>query len=1007
MFRMFHESRKKSFGFKCIANALIILLSFNISTVYALPQVSEVVSGSADFAVNGSTMQINASDNSIVNYNSFNIESNEFVNVTLPSNDSRMLNRVVGGDLSRLMGHLSSNGLFILVNPNGMLVGSEGYIDASKLILSTRDISNKDFLKGDFLFSKNSKGTDRYILNEGTINIKEGGFGVLIAGAVENGGTIITPMGKSVLAGGDAVRLHLSKDDLVSVTIDKPTASTIYDFDGNPITDQLSNTWEIQADGGAVIFKAEALPNIFEKAINLDGFVQANKLQNKNGVISLVSSGKVDVSGFVEAPRVEVGDSIIAADNLFIDQDFFGGLELVVTPKGIKNGVQVFNFDRNANEIRMEYEYFQDSSFKDLTREERIIDEKTFSIAGGTRTETDTKIQRLSLGESKTDWLYTFNGAVTGDWTQITKSALGLKSEQENTRETQINPNGSRTSSETKFHEKSEGLAVTYNLDNLNSKNSTVRTVDQEKETKSFASAENKTQLTGYGDFQSEKSKSLAVIDEHTVTTTQNLENPSSKVVLDSTSEKEVGEIADTTTKREKTNDGLKITKTIKKKSDVSLNKTDITSGNTAEVTTNSKEQKTLNSLEKQVTVIQNLARGQQVVTTNSKATSHTKENKQIDSQAGKTVSNTKISNDIKQNTDTQSVEQFSYQKFNTNIPVLKNPAVANGPKQDPVLIRDRITKEYREIETANEGHAHSKTATLMNWGTTSFNNGNGWSGYETITNSKSSSLSEYSSNYSAKEKSNRQIQDKVQQTVTEKVLGKNGRMESVQVKKLVSQPVQIENMERETLQKSSTTALSEQKTTTWSKNSFQTQKANNGSMTQQKVEQDSISESTYEGKSEASMESKYKFEYGSLKAGAKTLNTEFEKANLKVAAAPAKMDLAAPLSVQKVETKSNMVNQTSMVSQFISKLRGMITTNTSSGKDGTTTVQKSDFKTDISGASVINSKTKVDYETKVNNGPVMKSSYSSQSTSARASQQSINQKSQTTTFTKTPAPRR
>ena len=38
-----------------------------------LPQIAEVVSGSAQVQVNGSTMEIQAADNTVINYNSFNI----------------------------------------------------------------------------------------------------------------------------------------------------------------------------------------------------------------------------------------------------------------------------------------------------------------------------------------------------------------------------------------------------------------------------------------------------------------------------------------------------------------------------------------------------------------------------------------------------------------------------------------------------------------------------------------------------------------------------------------------------------------------------------------------------------------------------------------------------------------------------------------------------------------------------------------------------------------------
>ncbi|MBW2674859.1 MAG: filamentous hemagglutinin N-terminal domain-containing protein, partial [Deltaproteobacteria bacterium] len=302
-----------------------ILMFMMAKSVFSLPEVEEVVSGSADIQCpEANSMTINATDNTIINFTSFDILENESVFVTLPSVDSRILNRVTGNDASDLFGALSCNGLFILVNESGIHVGPNAQIDAGRLILSTRDITDSNFLSGNYLFQKMSQQQlDMLLLNEGTINITEGGYGVLIAGAVENKGIITAPASKIALAGGDAIRLDIAGGGLISVAIEMETASTIMDYQGNPITDQIKNTGTLEANGGTVILKAESVADVFEKVINLEGFVTANTVEQNGGTIRIVAEGDVRTNAEIRATNIEIGDpSQVTPDNLMMDGGF-------------------------------------------------------------------------------------------------------------------------------------------------------------------------------------------------------------------------------------------------------------------------------------------------------------------------------------------------------------------------------------------------------------------------------------------------------------------------------------------------------------------------------------------------------------------------------------------------------------------------------------------------------------------------------------------------------------
>ncbi|MFC1480189.1 filamentous hemagglutinin N-terminal domain-containing protein, partial [Candidatus Omnitrophota bacterium] len=307
---------------KILLIAFAIFLAGAVS-VFALPKVDEVVSGEVDIELkDANTMAITASDNAIINFQSFDIMKNESVLVTLPTVDSQILNRVLGNDPSDLLGNLECNGLFILVNESGIYVAPDATISAGSIILSTRDISDTNFVNKEYLFKKLSpEQLDMLLLNEGEISITNGGFGVLVAGAVENKGIITAPAGKVVLAGGDAITLAIADNGRISVAIDEETASTIMDYEGRPITDQIQNTGTIEAAGGTVILEAKSITDIFRCTMNLEGVVMANKIEAEDGQIRVVADRDVILNAEMQATTVEVlsDDDIIVKSNIITD----------------------------------------------------------------------------------------------------------------------------------------------------------------------------------------------------------------------------------------------------------------------------------------------------------------------------------------------------------------------------------------------------------------------------------------------------------------------------------------------------------------------------------------------------------------------------------------------------------------------------------------------------------------------------------------------------------------
>ena len=292
-----------------------ILLLGAFGPAYALPEVDNVASGDVQIQYpDQNTLQINASDKAIINYKSFDIRQNESVVVNLPSSQNMLLNRVIGDKVSEIFCSLTCNGIFMLVNPNGINIGPTANIDVAGLVASTRDITNSDFLSSHYVFEKMSKDQlDLLLLNQGNITIRDGGFGVLIAGAIENTGVIAARLGTISLAAGDMVTLGLSENGLISIAIDLPTAKEVYDYEGKPVSDQIRNIGILEARSGSILMKAESINNVFKKAINLEGYVNAAKLdKHADGTIHLASKGEIVVNADINATNIIIGEENIA-----------------------------------------------------------------------------------------------------------------------------------------------------------------------------------------------------------------------------------------------------------------------------------------------------------------------------------------------------------------------------------------------------------------------------------------------------------------------------------------------------------------------------------------------------------------------------------------------------------------------------------------------------------------------------------------------------------------------
>jgi filamentous hemagglutinin family protein len=120
------------------------------------PNGGTVVGGSATIQGQGSAaVTINqASQNAIINWQTFNIGQGETTTFNQPNSASTALNRVIGGQgPSFLDGTLTANGRVFIVNGDGILFGAHSSINTAGFLATTNDIRNDDFMAGKYNFN--------------------------------------------------------------------------------------------------------------------------------------------------------------------------------------------------------------------------------------------------------------------------------------------------------------------------------------------------------------------------------------------------------------------------------------------------------------------------------------------------------------------------------------------------------------------------------------------------------------------------------------------------------------------------------------------------------------------------------------------------------------------------------------------------------------------------------------------------------------------------------------
>lgn len=245
----------------------------------------EVVKGSASCDTVGNTQTITADDKAIIHFSKFHLSPDERAHFVQPDHKSSVLCRITGKEPSKIRGQLDANGRLFFINPNGIIFGETAQVNVASLIASTLNIHDEDFLNDKHQFYLEADKASKSIINYGHINATQDV--VLMAPRLFNRGVITAHTGKIEFLGGELITLSFDEDELISFAIETPLKEGVIEQGGRLIASE-------------VFVKLSTASQLIEKVVNVEGLVEASKIDIQNGIVRLIAG-----SG-IEAERAEI-----------------------------------------------------------------------------------------------------------------------------------------------------------------------------------------------------------------------------------------------------------------------------------------------------------------------------------------------------------------------------------------------------------------------------------------------------------------------------------------------------------------------------------------------------------------------------------------------------------------------------------------------------------------------------------------------------------------------------
>lgn len=190
---------------------------------------------------------IQSGHHAIINWDSFSLSKDELIRFVQADGTSCVVNKVTGITRSELLGQLLSNGSVCLINPNGIFIGPDAYIQTAGFIASTLDLVDSDLSNHKLRFTSDNQSS---IINQGTIHCPIGDL-FLIAKTIDNSGTLKADQGRQGLLSGSDILI--SPDDAPLFLIRESEFLDTETLEENPYALAIRHSGTIEASDAYLV----------------------------------------------------------------------------------------------------------------------------------------------------------------------------------------------------------------------------------------------------------------------------------------------------------------------------------------------------------------------------------------------------------------------------------------------------------------------------------------------------------------------------------------------------------------------------------------------------------------------------------------------------------------------------------------------------------------------------------------------------------------------------------
>ncbi len=283
------------------AVARVTLLAF-LGSLPGGPTLAELVGeefvhGAGQVERSGPITTIRVPESSILRAQILNVGAEEALLIQQPSEGSRLLIPVWGGDPSVIAGLIQAQGSVYIANPSGVYFEGRPVIDVGKLAAVAGQLAEADFLAGRDQFS----ALAGRVSNTG--QIRATGDLALVGASVENRGEILAPEGLVALLAGDRVLLARLDGHLrVEVERSAPAGGG--------------------AGGDGSGWGGLATGDLYSLAINHSGITRAREIHAEGGDGVVRVAGTLDASAAApgrRGGRIAVTGELVALEGATLD----------------------------------------------------------------------------------------------------------------------------------------------------------------------------------------------------------------------------------------------------------------------------------------------------------------------------------------------------------------------------------------------------------------------------------------------------------------------------------------------------------------------------------------------------------------------------------------------------------------------------------------------------------------------------------------------------------------